>query len=134
TTEAIVIGIVGKDPFGTLLDEAINQRRAQGHPLRIERYRNLADIGHCHLLFVSRSETKQQVELLAALADSSLITIGESPDFLKEGGQIRFFSSENQTIKIEINPTAARQANIFISSRLLKIARIYKPEDQPKAR
>jgi hypothetical protein len=134
TTEAIVIGIVGEDPFGNLLDEAISQRRAQGRPLRVERYHNLADIGHCHLLFVSRSEAKQQSELFRALADSNVVTIGESPDFTKEGGQVRFFLSKSQTIKIEINRTAVHRAGIFISSRILKIARIYKPEDQPKAR
>jgi len=130
TTESIVIGIVGKDPFGPSLDEAIHQRRAQGRLLRIERYSDLANIGDCHLLFVSRSEAKKQSELLTALADSNLVTIGESPNFIKEGGQIRFFVSKNQTIKIEINPDAARQAGIFISSRILKIARIYQPTNR----
>jgi hypothetical protein len=95
--------------------------------LRVERYHNLADIGHCHLLFVSRSEAKQQSELFRALADSNVVTIGESPDFTKEGGQVRFFLSKIQTIKIEINRTAAHRAGIFISSRILKMARIYKP-------
>ena len=99
TTEAIVIGIAGEDPFGNLLDEAISQRRAQGRPLRVERYHNLADIGHCHLLFVSRSEAEQQNELFRALADSNVVTIGESSDFIKEGGQSASFSLKARPLR-----------------------------------
>ncbi len=131
--EPIVIGILGEDPFGPLLDEAVRQRQAQGRSLRTERYPSLADLRGCHLLFISNSETKQQEELLSALADSGVVTIGESPNFTRDGGQIRFFVSTDHTIKIEVNPDAAQRAGIFISSRILKIARIYQPSDRPKA-
>jgi hypothetical protein len=132
SSSPIVIGILGEDPFGSSLDQVISQRQAQGRSLRIERYQSLADIKHCHLLFVSRSEAKRQSELLRAIADSGLATVGESADFTHDGGQIRFFFTSDQTIKIEVNPQAAKRAGIFISSRIMKIARIYQPADRLK--
>lgn len=129
----IIIGILGEDPFGNSLDQAVLQRQAQGRPLRIERYQKLDDITSCHLLFISRSEAGKQRELLKAIAGLGLVTVGESGDFTQDGGQIRFFFSKDQTIKIEVNPIAAQRAGIFISSRIMKIARIYESTDRPKA-
>ena len=132
SSSPIVIGILGEDPFGNSLDQVVSQRQAQGRSLRIERYQSLAEIKHCHLLFISRSEANHQGELLKTIADWVFATVGESADFTRDGGQIRFFFTSNQTIKIEVNPDAAQRAGIFISSRIMKIARIYQPADRPK--
>src|SRR5437868_3956082 len=35
----IVIGVVGEDPFGTLLDEAVKGETVSGRPLSVRRYR-----------------------------------------------------------------------------------------------
>ena len=132
SSSPIVIGILGEDPFGNSLDQVVSQRQAQGRSLRIERYQSLAEIKHCHLLFISSSEANHQGELLKTIADWGFATVGESADFTRDGGQIRFFFTSNQTIKIEVNPDAAQRAGIFISSRIMKIARIYQPADRPK--
>src|SRR5438105_10497316 len=56
-TAPLVIGIVGEDPFGALLKEAVEGETYHNRPIVIERYRGAKEIKHCHLLFVSRSET-----------------------------------------------------------------------------
>src|SRR2546430_17912 len=55
--EPLIIGIVGEDPFGSLLQEAVEGETYHDRPIVIEHYRGPRDIKHCHLLFVGRSES-----------------------------------------------------------------------------
>ena len=54
--EPIVIGVIGEDPFGSLLKEAVQGETSRGRAIQIEHYSKPDAIGHCHLLFVSHSE------------------------------------------------------------------------------
>src|SRR5205085_5344696 len=54
--DPLIIGVVGDDPFGSLLNEAVEGETYHGRPIRIEHYRNAREIKRCHILFVSRSE------------------------------------------------------------------------------
>lgn len=40
--EPIVIGVIGDDPFGPLLDEAVQGERMRGRAIRVEYYRRAA--------------------------------------------------------------------------------------------
>src|SRR6059058_1166346 len=55
-TDPIIIAVVGEDPFGPLLEEAVHGETLRGRSIKIQRYRNSDSIGHCHLLFISQSE------------------------------------------------------------------------------
>src|SRR5436190_4645336 len=58
----IIIGVLGTDPFGGYLDETVQGEKINGRPLEIRRYRNVAEIGVCHVLFISQSETPRLKE------------------------------------------------------------------------
>src|SRR5437016_20528 len=60
--EPLIIGVIGEDPFGPLLDEAVRGESFHGRSIRVEHYRNVRDIGRCQLLFVSASETSRTNE------------------------------------------------------------------------
>jgi hypothetical protein len=51
-----------------------------------------------------------------------VLTVGESPDFLRQGGIINFVLEDGK-VRFEINQDAATQADLRISSRLLRLAR-----------
>src|SRR5690348_14647680 len=70
---SLVIGILGDDPFGTLLDETVHDEKANGHPLVVERYRRLDEVKNCHLLFVSQSEGKRLSEIVSTLRGQSTL-------------------------------------------------------------
>ena len=52
-----------------------------------------------------------------------VLTIGETTDFARMGGVINFIRVKNK-IRFEINVAAAKQANLKISSKMLKLAKI----------
>jgi hypothetical protein len=122
-SEPITIGIIGDDPFGTLLNEAIDGETQHGRAIKIEHYRRPDQIGHCHLLFVSRSETARVDADLAPVAGKSIVTVGETDGFLDRGGMIALTADKGR-VRLHINPEMLRAASLDVSSKLLRIAEI----------
>jgi hypothetical protein len=123
--DPIVIGVLGEDPFGNELSETIaREKPVQGRPLRLVRGRNVAEVGRCHILFISASEQSRLATHIAALqrASSIALTVGESEDFLTAGGMVRFVVEKNK-VRFDINAPAAERAGLTISSKLLSLAR-----------
>lgn len=119
--EPFIIGIVGRDPFGPLLEEAIAGENYHGRPIRIIRYHSVRELGRCHLLFVSASESVRMGELLAATRGKNIVTVGETDSFVQEGGMIALTTVQNR-VRVKMNPTALRTVNVQVSSKLLRIA------------
>lgn len=119
--EPLIIGIVGEDPFGPLLNEAVAGETYHGRPIRIEHYRSARDIKRCHLLFVSRTEAGQTAEILAAVTGKNVVTVGENDAFIDRGGMIAL-TAEQSRVRLRINPVTLRAANVEVSSKLLRVA------------
>lgn len=121
--DPLVIGIIGPDPFGTLLEEAIAGENYRGRPIRIEHYRSAREIRQCHLLFVSQRDEAQIDGILAAVAGRNILTVGETETFLDHGGMIALTAEQNR-VRLRINPTALRATKLNVSSKLLQVAEI----------
>ncbi len=119
--DPLVIGVFGDDPFGPLLNEAVAGESYHGHPITIEHYRDTREIKRCHLLFVTQAESGRLSEILAALGGKSTVTVGETTDFLENGGMISLTTERNR-VRLQVNPAALRAANIDVSAKLLRIA------------
>jgi hypothetical protein len=122
----IVIGILGSDPFAHDLDAIVQGEKVNNHPLLVQRYQQIDDVKNCHILFVSRSEAKKLDRLFTSLSNRSVLTVGETDDFVRRGGVIRFITEDNK-IRFKINLAAAKAANLTISSKLLRVAQIVGP-------
>jgi hypothetical protein len=113
-----VIGIVGKDPFGSYLNETVRNETVHGHPIIVQRYSSLRDVRSCHLLFVCNN-----IREFNGLPARSLLTVGEAPDFNRAGGMIQFYS-EKDRVRFQVRPSLIRAAHLNISSKLLRLAKI----------
>jgi hypothetical protein len=120
---AIVIGILGDDPFGRILDDVVRGEIVTGRALVVERFRRVEDIRACHILFVGQFDAEQYAHIFAALQGRPILTVGETEGFAVRGGAIRFVTAQNR-IRLRINLEAARAANLTISSNLLRSAEI----------
>lgn len=118
-----VIGILGNDPFGAHLDEAMRGEKIDQHPLLVRRIRTAAEIGDCQILFIDRSESAQFEQTLAALDHRSTLTVSELERSAERGVMLQFVT-ENNRIRLRINVDAARAAGLTISSKLLRSAEI----------
>jgi YfiR/HmsC-like len=119
----IVIGILGEDPFGTVLDRVLAGKRVNGRVFLVKRLKAVVDLKECHILFVSSSEIAHLAEAIHLVKGMPILTIGEIPGFAKRGGIINLVLEDNK-VHFEVNVEAAKEADLTISSRLLALARI----------
>jgi hypothetical protein len=122
-SEPLIIGIIGDDPFGSLLNEAVEGEKYHNRPIRIDHFRTPADIKRCHLLFVSHVGAGRLDPILAAVAGKNVVTVSETEDFLNRGGMITLTTEQNR-VRLRINPAALQAANLAVSSKLLRVAEI----------
>jgi hypothetical protein len=121
--QPFVIGILGTDPFGARLDEAVRGEQIDQHPLLVRRFRNVGEIGDCQILYIDRSEGAQLRQALAALEHRGTLTVSDL-DGSAEGGVMIQLTTENNRIRLRINVGSARAAGLTISSKLLRSAEI----------
>lgn len=119
--DPIVIGLLGQDVFGPLLDELVRNEVVKGRPVVVQRFRRLEEVGVCHILFISRSEAPNLTRILSALRQRPILTVGETDGFARQGGVVRFITA-NSKITLRVNLEAARTAHLQISSKLLRAA------------
>ncbi|HWA15920.1 MAG TPA: YfiR family protein [Gemmatimonadales bacterium] len=119
----LVIGVLGTDPFGSRLEEAVKGETVQGHPLEIRRFARAEEIDTCHILFLGSKEGPGLESILSQLKFRPILTVGESENFARTGGMIGFVTDRNR-IRLRINRGAAEAASLVLSSRLLRPAEI----------
>jgi hypothetical protein len=123
-----VIGVIGDDPFGSILEEIIAGEKIAGHPLVLRRFnsRQVTEAAGCHILFVSQSESRRLRPLLQQLRGKPVLTVSDIPNFLDAGGAVAF--TTEGSVHLTINPRAARTGQLSVSSKLLRLARVVDKE------
>ncbi len=119
----LLIGILGDDPFGSFLDETVRGERVGARPIQVRRYRRIADIEECNILFISRSENERVPDILSVFKNRAVLTVSDADDFASQGGIIEFFTDKSR-IRLRINLDAADAAKLTISSKLLRVAEV----------
>lgn len=121
----VILGILGRDPFGSLLDRTLANQKIGKRGIEIRRGARLQDLGTCHLLFISETETERVEQAIAGARVQGVLTISEFENFAALGGAIGFYAEEKR-IRFEVNLRACEKNGIKLSSKLLKLARIVK--------
>jgi hypothetical protein len=122
--DSFIIGILGDDPFGKSLDELVANERAHGRPIEVRRYRDVLDV-KAQILFISNSEALRFDSVLASLKGKPILLVSDTGrgSFLRQGGMIELVM-ENNSIRMRINPDAARSSGLAISAKVLELAEI----------
>jgi hypothetical protein len=125
--QALVVAVLGEDPFGPTLERALDARGAGGRRVAVRRYRSAAELEECAVLFVSRTAMREWPLMRARLQGRPVLTVGEAEGFAAEGGIVNFFVQDHR-LRFEVNRAAADRAGLRLSSRLLSLARLT-PDD-----
>jgi len=113
------ICVLGDDPFGTVLDQIVEGEKVNERRLAVRRIHGKETAG-CQELFVTSSE--KDVRHMLANLGPGVLTIGEGEDFIRDGGIIAFVV-EHRRVRFDINQSAAANADLRLSSKLLSVAR-----------
>jgi hypothetical protein len=118
----LLIGVFGGNPFGTALERTVENKTLNSRPIKLQQCGTIEEAKKCHVLFIPDSETKRLQEILTGVANSGVLTVGETPTFIKAGGMINFFR-EGTKFRFEINDEPAKKAGLKIDSKLLELRR-----------
>jgi hypothetical protein len=117
--------IVGRDPFGPLLDQAASSEQIDGHAVTVRRMASSDRAAGCQLAFVEGATPQETARMLLALRSQAILTVTDAragPErgmihFTIVGGRVRFF----------IDDAEAAGRGLSISSRLLAVAAGVRP-------
>jgi hypothetical protein len=119
--DPIVICVVGPNPFGPGLEKAAQATVVANRPVTVRQISDGQQAGQCQIAFVTASERKLTRSLLQAVQGASVLTVGESDNFISNGGVVGF-KVDGDKVRIEINTEAADRAKLRISAKLLSLA------------
>ncbi len=113
--------VVGKDPFGPMLDEAVKGQKIGERPLEVRRLDAISPTSGCHIAYVPSSADSHLTQVLATLRGSNVLTV---TDIENDGGQVGIinFVLKDNRVRFNIDDAAAASVGLSISSRLLNLA------------
>jgi hypothetical protein len=113
------ICILGSDPFGEVLEKTFKGRTEQGRPFEIFRAETLDELPPCQIIFVAYKDAAKRRAALAGLKNRPVLTVGDAPGFLREGGIIRFQVSDR--VEMGVNLDQARSVSLKIQTKMLEV-------------
>ncbi len=123
-TTPFVIGIMGNPNFSALLREIYQNQKIQGKDVIVKDLDNLETLQNIHLLFIANTSDSALKNVLKQVQNTSILTISDTEYFAERGVMINFFMSRKQKIRFEINEQAIKQSDLYISYKLLSVAKI----------
>jgi hypothetical protein len=120
--DPFVLCISGKDPFGKALD-TLQDKTVGNRKFVIKKFQSMEEAVKCHILYISSSEKSGLQQILKAVRNKQILTVGDTEGFAQSGGMINFTMQEGK-VQFEINPQAVKQAGLTVSSQLLKVSKI----------
>jgi hypothetical protein len=117
-----IVGIFGDDDFVRTMKTLLQDKKAHGHPFLVRKLTNIQDGKNCQILFFRESESKKMGSSYESIKRLPVLTVGESDDFLDQGGMFNLFFEDKQ-LRFEVNPATAENAKLTVSSKLLRLAK-----------
>lgn len=120
-----IIGIMGDEDLAAYMEELVRNERIGERPIQVRRVYNRSQALQSNMLFIDSQAERPEKEIFTEAGKKGILTVGDSENFTRWGGIIRFYT-ENSKIRFEINTASAQAAKLRISSKLLSLAKIYR--------
>ncbi len=114
------IGILGQDPFGDVLETTFEGRKEQGRLFEVFRADRLDELPSCQIIFVAYNDVAERRAALVVLKDKPVLTVGDAPEFLREGGVIQFQVGDR--VQMNINLDQSRAVSLTIQTKMLEVS------------
>jgi hypothetical protein len=111
--------VLGRDPFGSALDQAVQGQTVEGRAIRVRRLAAVSAANGCQVVYIGASSDQTASEMVRALRGAPVLTVSDKGaaseaivQFVVRDGRVRF----------ALNLTAARANGLVISSKLQRLA------------
>jgi YfiR/HmsC-like len=123
---AVVIGVLGANPFDDVLDRSVNGMTINDRPVQVRHLENLEEAAQCHLVFIARDHERDEAVWLRALRNRPVLTVTESDQGLKRGAVLSFvleYSGVGTKVRFSASLPAAQLAGLKLSASMLDSAK-----------
>jgi hypothetical protein len=121
-SDQLVVCVIGDDFFRGILHHLVRGKSVQAREIDVRGLRKSDDLLACDIAFVSAMEARHTTDILLRVQPAGVLTVGETPEFLRDGGHVRFYV-ENNRIRVEIDAAGTDQSGLKVNSQLLSLAR-----------
>jgi hypothetical protein len=126
-SKPFIIGLIGKNPFGSILDKAYSQMKYKIKNKYVEiRFIEKIDdeaLEVCNILFLSKTVKKELEEILKITSKRPILTIAETKGFTEKGVLFNLYVCKNRFC-FEINTLALQESRLIVASQVLSSANI----------
>lgn len=112
--------VVGADPFGASLDQAMAGHQVGDHPVRVLRLQALDGSEGCHILYLGGMSGDQAAAAISKVHGAPVLTVTEE-NAAVSGGVIQFVVRDGH-VRFIIDAAAAAANRVVISAKLLSLA------------
>lgn len=112
------ICVVGRDPFGQVLDQAVVGQTYGARPIQVVRMNAIQDQSPCDVAYLGGSGEQDVGRALAALRGAPVLTVTDEGD---PAGIIQFAIRDGR-VRFSIDQDTAAAGRLSISSKLLSLA------------
>ncbi len=120
-SNSVRLCILGNDSFGGAL-EKLTKNPSGGVRIALSYLADINDVNHCQILFIDASELNNSAEIMKQLDKFPVLTVTDNPDLFRAGAMIGLFL-DNKRLTFDVNYAQAKNAQLSISSKLLRVAR-----------
>lgn len=125
-----VVCILGADPFGSVLDEAVRTERSNNRPIVIRRISRIEDAHDAQVVYFSPGRRRDVSEALEQIRGRPVLAVGDFDGFLRAGGTVRMAATPDRKIKLRVNLESARANGLTMSAKLLRVCTIVQTGDE----
>lgn len=119
--QPVVLCVVGEDPFGATLDEAVAGQRIGERPITLRRLARADRQSGCHIMYMAGSAAQPVAAALDAVRGTPVLTFTDEARGSPAKGIIHFVVRDDR-VRFEIDEYAAAENGITISSKVLNLA------------
>ncbi len=125
------IGILDDDIAFPVITQVLTNQFVGPREIETVRVKKNHDLKSFNIIFVTRSQAKRTAAVLEKIGTAPVLTVGETSGFAADGGCINLVMT-GHNIRFEINPGAAEQAGLKISSRIASMATVVEKREGAK--
>ncbi|MFZ1684954.1 MAG: YfiR family protein [Candidatus Zixiibacteriota bacterium] len=124
---AVTVGVVGPASCMAQLKAAADKRTGEGKKTIVKELAIDGDFSGCQVVFFQTQEKPELAKILKKIGGQPILSVGDCPGFAKFGVMVNFYTEADggkTKVKFEINTVTVGDAQLKISSSLLKLARL----------
>lgn len=123
-SDELRVCVYGDDPFGPTIDK-LNGEKIKGRIIEVVRTKSINDVKSCHIAFLNiiPPERRLFARALRDIQGASVLTISDAEGVIDFGVMIGL-RIDNDKVAFDVNHTVAKESNIGISAKLLRLAKV----------